>query len=164
MFQVGLRIGDANRAGLKRGMVGEGFQLPAGRKNRVPGAGELRAPPCGRERCRPDRARRVTMLAGAGFGAGYDLNPQRLKAELRVDVANLQPIGLIEAALESFDSGQFQLRRPAHKARLQIQIHHSPGRWIQQDIQQICQQRITDLECLPEVVAILIERAGGFEQ
>jgi hypothetical protein len=37
LFQVGLRIGDANRAGLDRGMVGEGFQLPAGRKNRAPG-------------------------------------------------------------------------------------------------------------------------------
>ena len=56
-----------------------------------------------------------------------ELRYQRVQAELLVDIAGLQPISLIEPALEYFDARQVEFQSPRLELREQIEVGDTFG-------------------------------------
>src|SRR5256885_325876 len=75
-----------------------------------------------------------------------DFNRQSIQPELLIHISDLQPIGLVEAALEPFDSRQPQLRRPRLQARGQVQVDYLRILRSLHNMHEVPQQGIADAQ------------------
>src|SRR5208337_1497067 len=99
-----------------------------------------------------------------GLGPRRNFQSQRLKAELLVYIADLQPVGLVEAGLQEFNSLEPQAGRPSLKSREHIHVGYFGFRSLQEHMKQVPQKGIADVECGFEIVPAFGERLGRIKK